>query len=462
MNSLTSLDISVKSLLNTQLSLTTKLEQLTTGNKDSSRNANQGVYLSSTLRSDQVSRRKAMNNTQQGLSVLETAEGGYSEIYKNLTRLKELATQSANGTYSSTERDQMNTEYAHLLRQIDRIANTTTYNGHKLLAASTIIDVGIIVDKSNSMGGTISDVITGLLNFDKKFRDSSVHMRMGINTLTNSGTSKYFELGDPNGNLTGLTDVEPGRIDPYSSILESIGAISSGVEFSFHSDVTAKNVIYITDVGREIDVIGADDFAETESDIATELINRDIRFHSVHAIASTDTGDIATLTGGIGAKKSQMTASLESIADNIINDVTVENDKLSLQIGIGNNSAVDQLLLSHSKDMTTFGLGIHSSNISSQEGALAALDKLETGLTNLTNSRATSATEHNRLTHVLSSLTEKDLQETQTISKMSDFDIASIKTEFEQLLTQTRGSASIMNLTKNINLNTIQGLLNTP
>ena len=96
MNSLTSLDISVKSLLNTQLSLSSKLDQLTTGNKDSSRSSNRGVYLSSTLRSDQISRRKAMNNTQQGLSVLETAEGGYSEIYKNLTRLKELATQSEN------------------------------------------------------------------------------------------------------------------------------------------------------------------------------------------------------------------------------------------------------------------------------------------------------------------------------------------------------------------------------
>ena len=459
MSGLTSLDFSVQTLHDTHNSLSSKLDQLSSGDRYGGRNSSQGINLSSTLRSHQMSRRKAINNTMQGMSVLETAERGYSEIYNNLVRLKELAVQSANDTYSTKERSQMNVEYAQLLNQTNTIAESTKYNGHKLLAPSTIIDVGVVIDNSSSMSGTISDVISGLLNFDQKFRDNDIHLRMGVNTHTNAVTSKFFEIGDPNGNITALTSVTSGAVDPYSAILESVGAISSGVEFAFGSDVSAKNVIYITDTDRETDVIGASDFSETQADVATELNNRNIKFHSVHAIATTETGDIATLTGGIGAKKSQMTASLESIADNIINDVKVTREDIRLQIGINNNSQTDRLLLSHTTDMTTFGLGVHSSNISSKEGALAAIEKLETGLKNLTTARTKSSSEHNRLIHVLSSLTEKDHQETKTISRMSDVDIATLTTDINNLIIKTRGSASIMNLTKNINLDTINGLL---
>ena len=153
-----------------------------------------------------------------------------------------------------------------------------------------------------------------------------------------------------------------------------------------------------------------------------------------------------------------MTAPLESIADNIINDVTVTREDIRLQIGI-NNSQTDRLLLSHTTDVTTFGLGIQSSNISSQERDLAAIDKLETELKNLSTARTKSSAEHNRSTHVLSSLTEKDIQETKTISQMSNVDIVSLTTDINNLITQTRGTTSIMNLTKNINLDTINGLL---
>ena len=143
-------------------------------------------------------------------------------------------------------------------------------------------------------------MVPELLN--QKFRGNDIHLRMGVNTHTKAVTSKFFKIRDPNGNITALTSVTSGSIDPYSSILESVGAISSGVEFAFGSDVSAKNIIYIIDTDRETDVIGASDFSETQADVATELNNRDIRFHSVHTIATTKTADIATLTGGIGAK----------------------------------------------------------------------------------------------------------------------------------------------------------------
>ena len=145
MSGLTSLDFSVQSLQNTQNNLSSKLDQLSSGNKYDGSNSSKGINVSSTLMSHQISRRKAVNNTMQGMSVLETAEGGYSEIYNNLVRLKELAVQSANGTYSGADRVALNAEIVELKNELLRISETTKFNDVKLLNGSftdTTFEIG--------------------------------------------------------------------------------------------------------------------------------------------------------------------------------------------------------------------------------------------------------------------------------------------------------------------------------
>ena len=89
MSGLTSLDFSVQTLHDTHNSLSSKLDQLSSVDNYGGRNSSKGVNLSSTLTSHQMSRRKTINNTMQWISFLEMAEGGYSEIYNHLVRLKE-------------------------------------------------------------------------------------------------------------------------------------------------------------------------------------------------------------------------------------------------------------------------------------------------------------------------------------------------------------------------------------
>jgi flagellin len=75
-------------------------------------------------------------NANDGVSMLQTAEGTLNTVHSMLSRMRELALQSANGTYGAAERGYMNDEFARLAEELDRIASTTEFNGKTLLDGS--------------------------------------------------------------------------------------------------------------------------------------------------------------------------------------------------------------------------------------------------------------------------------------------------------------------------------------
>ena len=91
------------------------------------------------LRADVAAFRTAQMNAQQGSSLLQVADGGFSQITDILVRMKTLASQSQSGQISNTERGFLNTEYSALLGEIDRIAATTEFNSTKLLGGSSSV-----------------------------------------------------------------------------------------------------------------------------------------------------------------------------------------------------------------------------------------------------------------------------------------------------------------------------------
>ena len=105
-----------------------------------------GLEMSERLRSKVRSWGVAGRNTQDGVSMTQTAEGALNEVSNMLTRMRELATQSANGTLSTTDRATLDNEFQELISEIDRVATTTEFNDFQLLdgsVATTDIQVGI-------------------------------------------------------------------------------------------------------------------------------------------------------------------------------------------------------------------------------------------------------------------------------------------------------------------------------
>ena len=110
------------------------MERLSSGSRvnDASDDA-AGLALSEKLRAQIHSARQNMRNAQDGISSIQIAEGGMNEISSILVRLKELAIQSASETTGDTEREFIEKEVQQLKQEVDRIAQSTEFNGKKLL-----------------------------------------------------------------------------------------------------------------------------------------------------------------------------------------------------------------------------------------------------------------------------------------------------------------------------------------
>jgi flagellin len=104
-----------------------------------------GLSISEKMRAQIRSLDQAQRNTQDGVSLVQTAEGAMNEVSDMLGRMKELATQASNTTYNTADLSAMDKEYQALVGAIDSAASNTTFNGIKLLdgsAATVTIQIG--------------------------------------------------------------------------------------------------------------------------------------------------------------------------------------------------------------------------------------------------------------------------------------------------------------------------------
>jgi flagellin len=128
--------------------LTTSVQRLSSGLRiNSAKDDAAGLAISEKLQSQIASISVAVRNAQDGISIAQTTEGGLEEMGNILTRMRELAEQSANGTLGQSERNALDAEYQQLKTEITRISNATEFNGIKLLdgsqsAAGVTLQVG--------------------------------------------------------------------------------------------------------------------------------------------------------------------------------------------------------------------------------------------------------------------------------------------------------------------------------
>ena len=144
-----------RNLNNSQGALQTSLARLSSGLRiNSARDDAAGLAVSQRLGAQIKSLNQAMRNANDGISMLQTAEGAMDEMQNILTRMKELGTQAANGTVGSTERGFINTELVELRDEMQDIASRTNFNGQNLLTGSLSTSVSAGSTETN-VGTTI-------------------------------------------------------------------------------------------------------------------------------------------------------------------------------------------------------------------------------------------------------------------------------------------------------------------
>ena len=224
--------VGIQNTLNTTgTNMTKSLEKLSSGLRiNRAADDAAGLSVSEGLRSQIRGSNMAQRNANDGLALLQIAESGTQQITDSLQRMRELAVQSSNGTYTNTDRGYIQQEYAALASEINRIAGATTYNGIQLLSTSSSFSFQI---SAASTGGssTISfsatsagfsssvNLSTGLtfggvslqsaastaISSIDNILASVLSLRSTIGSTMNRLTTTVSNLGDM---VTNLTDAE--------------------------------------------------------------------------------------------------------------------------------------------------------------------------------------------------------------------------------------------------------------
>ncbi|MFM7198114.1 MAG: flagellin [Chloroflexota bacterium] len=145
--------VAQRSLSSSQDNYARQAERLATGlriNKAGDDAA--GMAISERLKNQVRGLNQAQRNAQDGISLIQTAEGAMGEAHNLLARMRELAVQAANDTVTSTDRSNILTEFTSLYAEIDRIATSTQFNGVAILTGgSTALSLQIGANSNNSL-----------------------------------------------------------------------------------------------------------------------------------------------------------------------------------------------------------------------------------------------------------------------------------------------------------------------
>lgn len=162
-----------RNLMGTKWGLDKSLERLSSGYRiNRAGDDAAGLAISENLRAQVRGLKQASRNAQDGVSLVQVAEGGLNEVSSILIRLRELAVQAASDTIGPVERQFLNVEYDQLVSEIDRIADATEFNGTPLLAGTgSVLDFQV---------GTRNDPNIDRLSFDASKADAN-SSALGVN-----------------------------------------------------------------------------------------------------------------------------------------------------------------------------------------------------------------------------------------------------------------------------------------
>ncbi len=171
-------------LVTSQNELQTSLSRLSSGYRiNSAKDDAAGLAISNRMTSQIRGLNQAARNANDGISLAQTAEGALDEVTNMLQRMRELAVQSSNGSNSSADRVSLDDEFNQLVAEIDRIADTTTFNGQNVLD-------GTLGDVAFQVGANAGEKITVSISSDMTAGSSGLAVDDdGIDTAGNASTA---------------------------------------------------------------------------------------------------------------------------------------------------------------------------------------------------------------------------------------------------------------------------------
>ena len=327
-----------------------------------------GLSISEKMRKQIKGLDRASTNAQDGVSAVQTAEGALTEVHSMLQRMNELATQSANGTNSTTDRKAIQDEVDQLTKEIDRVSATTKFNE------------------------------TYLLKGDTKTADKASFMKSGYAIADN--TTLYVE-GD-----AGKNPLDQNTLK---------AALDAGKKV-YKNDAGGKDTLAVKDtdyayVTKLYDETGK--ALSAEDALKAVAKKADTKFYA------NDKGKAA---GGFEVKDAT------SIYDEATNKGYIQqfdvNGKLSFNLHVGADSSTDNKISVDIDSMSAAGIGVKGLKVDTEEDATGAIDRISDAIQKVSSQRSSLGAVQNRLEHTINNLDNVVENTTSAESRIRDTDMA--------------------------------------
>ncbi|AGF58324.1 flagellin [Clostridium saccharoperbutylacetonicum] len=222
-----------------------------------------GLAISEKMRSQIRGLDQGSTNAQDGVSLVQTAEGAMTETHAMLQRLKTLATQASNGTLQSADRKQIQTEVAQLKSEISRIASTTNFNGINLTgSAAGKVTFQVGGEKGNDISVQLSSAKANNLGTKNAtgtgFAQMSYSNGVGTTTVNAEASLSNISLSSQGGAVAALKVIDDA-INQVSTMRANLGAVQNRLEHTITAtDNTSENLqaaesrIRDTDMAKEM------------------------------------------------------------------------------------------------------------------------------------------------------------------------------------------------------------------
>lgn len=420
-----------------------------------------GLAISEKMRAQIKGLEAATDNSQDAISLVQTAEGGLQEVHSMLNRMTELATKSANGTYTDdVDRKALQDEVSALKDEINRIADGTDFNGIKLLDGT--MGVG-----TTGVEKEIDLTANNIAKFNVTVSGAEEGVQVAFAAGAAAGGTKVSAAWDLAGKLTFTISGANDTAEITQEDLDrALSAASGAPDNAKNIKVTLDKNIKFTDAagsttgvasvattattGKPVQAVGeiaAENITVTADKAGVDT--RTLTFSNTGAVG-VSVGADGNVTVGLESAKSYTSAEINKmLADAGVGmSVNYEGGKtgaglnaktatlgakvagsglsagggLKLQIG-DTSESYNQLELSIA-DMHVNALDLSSVDISTRDGAAAAMSKIKTAINTVSTSRGKLGAIQNCLEHTINNLGVTTENITSAESRIRDVDMA--------------------------------------
>ncbi|MFY3791551.1 flagellin [Ureibacillus sp. MALMAid1270] len=390
-----------------------------------------GLAISEKMRAQVRGLDQASKNSQDGISLIQTAEGALNETHSILQRMRELAVQSSNGTATDDDRKAIQSEITQLKSEVDRIGNATEFNTMKLLdgsqgkqadyaaltTATNVKDVDVI----NALNNGVYNITVGSVS-----KDDSIQTKSGAVAATDDTTLTAFTGTNFDVNKSYILEFSGANTSATITLKDNDGntlATQAG------ADVTAAGGVNFTQAGYQFNIKQGTYNAGTGGSISFKTgVKADYTVTAPGgSVVETRSGVLST-DGKVDVGGLRLTVDKALTANNA--NITVSGNAIDFQIGANQGQTTTIAL----NDMRTQSLGINNIDLSTQSGAKSSITSIDSAIKTVSEERAKLGAYQNRLEHTINNLGTSAENLTAAESRIRDVDMA------KEMMEQTKNS----------------------